>query len=513
MNGNTQFKYRWWGKGDIDASIGIFFDGFSKILTATGIMTVVFGMPAKVVIGKVVPGIGLAILLGNLWYFYEARCLAHKEKRHNVTSQPFGIGASQLSGWLYLIIGPVYWQTGDSGLALQVGLAAAFVGGLVEVAGGFAGRWIVETIPNSALMGNMASSAMVWLSIVGLAMVFDKPVYAVLPLFIIIIDYLGKADKRFAKIPSGMIAILIGTAVAWACGYLTPGALKDSFSEIGFYPPSLGIGDIAAGFKGIVPYLPVIIPLQINNFLSTLQGLESAKMAGDVYPERRSMIMDGVSTMTGALFGNPFPTTVYFGHPGWKELDARAGFSLVNGFLCLIICTTGLTGVLMALIPTEAVMVLLIFIGFSVTDNTFRSMDKKYYNVILLSMIPILFQYVQTLISSSVQAAGLTMAAVTAEQFAAYSVPIQGIMYLGNGGFLTSLLLAGLLACVVDRRYKMAGAFALVMAFCAAIGMIHCEGIALLTGPGVIFGTVYLTVAALLFMKGHFFEPGNGQRA
>ena len=111
MNGNAQFKYQWWGKGDIDASIGIFFDGFSKILTATGIMTVVFGMPAQVVIGKVVPGIGLAILLGNLWYFYEARCLAHKEKRHNVTSQPFGIGASQLSGWLYLIIGPVYWQT------------------------------------------------------------------------------------------------------------------------------------------------------------------------------------------------------------------------------------------------------------------------------------------------------------------------------------------------------------------------------------------------------------------
>ena len=131
MNGNTQFKYRWCGKGDIDASIGIFFDGFSKILTATGIMTVVFGMPAQVVIRKVVPGIGLAILLGNLWYFYEAWCLAHKEKRHNVTSQPFGIGASQLSGWLYLIIGPVYWQSGDSGLAMQVGLAAAFVGGLV----------------------------------------------------------------------------------------------------------------------------------------------------------------------------------------------------------------------------------------------------------------------------------------------------------------------------------------------------------------------------------------------
>ena len=30
------------------------------------------------------------------------------------------------------------------------------MGGLVEIAGGFAGRWIVKTVPNSALMGNMA---------------------------------------------------------------------------------------------------------------------------------------------------------------------------------------------------------------------------------------------------------------------------------------------------------------------------------------------------------------------
>lgn len=51
--GKDGFRYRWWGKGDVDATFGIFFDGFSKILTATGIMTVVFGMPASIVIGKV----------------------------------------------------------------------------------------------------------------------------------------------------------------------------------------------------------------------------------------------------------------------------------------------------------------------------------------------------------------------------------------------------------------------------------------------------------------------------
>ena len=76
-----EFHYQWWGKGDIDASLGIFFDGFSKVLTAVGILTAVFGMPMADVIGKVVPGIGISIFVGNMWYFFEACQLAKKEKR------------------------------------------------------------------------------------------------------------------------------------------------------------------------------------------------------------------------------------------------------------------------------------------------------------------------------------------------------------------------------------------------------------------------------------------------
>lgn len=319
-----KFKYRWWGKGDVDASIGIFFDGFSKILSATGIMLFVFGMPADIVLGKIVPGVGLAIFAGNLWYFYEAWSLAKKEHRQDVTAQPFGIGASQLTGWLYLIMGPVYWQTGDAELAFQVGLAASLIGGFIEVLGGFIGRWIVKVVPHSALMGNMASSALVWLSFVGIAMVFDKPLYALLPFCMVVVDYLGKADKRFQKIPTGVVAVVLGAVIAWCSGYLTWDNFAASFSNLGFYPPTFCGGDIVQGMKGIFPFLPVIIPLQINNFLSTLQGIEAAKAVGDSYPERRSMVMDGCSTMLGSLFGNPFPTTVYFGHPGWKELGARA---------------------------------------------------------------------------------------------------------------------------------------------------------------------------------------------
>ena len=481
-----QFKYRWWGKGDLDASIGIFFDGFSKILSATGIMLLVFGMPADIVLGKIVPGVGLAIFAGNLWYFYEAWALARQERRQDVTAQLFGIGASQLTGWLYLIMGPVYWQTGDAELAFQVGLAASLIGGMIEVLGGFIGRWIVKVVPHSALMG---------------------PVYALLPFCMVIIDYLGKADRRFQKLPTGVIAVVLGAVIAWSCGYLTWDNFTASFQDLGFYPPTFCGGDILQGIRGIVPFLPVIIPLQINNFLSTLQGIEAAKAVGDSYPERRSMVMDGCSTMLGSLFGNPFPTTVYFGHPGWKELGARAGFSPVNAGAYLLICMTGLTGVLMALIPTEAVMVLLLFVGFSVTAATFQELDKKYVNVVLLSLVPILFQYIQTQISSSVQAAGATADALTAARFAEYSVPIDGINWLGNGAFLSSLLLA----YVVDKKYFRAAAFAGALAFSSFIGMIHAPTVALFPPEGVPFGVVYLAAAAWLLAKGRLFRQGEGK--
>ena len=150
-----------------------------------------------------------------------------------MTAQPFGIGASQLTGWLYLIMGPVYWQTGDAELAFQVGLASSLIGGMIEVLGGFIGRWIVKVVPHSALMGNMASSALVWLSFVGIAMVFDKPIYALLPFCMVIIDYLGKADRRFQKIPTGVIAVVLGAVIAWCTGSLTWENFTASFSDLG----------------------------------------------------------------------------------------------------------------------------------------------------------------------------------------------------------------------------------------------------------------------------------------
>ncbi len=477
-----QFKYRWWGKGDLDASIGIFFDGFSKILSATGIMLLVFGMPADIVLGKIVPGVGLAIFAGNLWYFYEAWALA----RQDVTAQPFGIGASQLTGWPYLIMGPVYWQTGDAELAFQVGLAASLIGGMIEVLGGFIGRWIVKVVPHSALMGNMASSALVWLSFVGIAMVFDKPVYALLPFCMVIIDYLGKADRRFQKLPTGVIAVVLGAVIAWSCGYLTWDNFTASFQDLGFYPPTFCGGDILQGIRGIVPFLPVIIPLQINNFLSTLQGIEAAKAVGDSYPERRSMVMDGCSTMLGSLFGNPLAVGLYWGYPGWKKMGSGTGYHLGIVGLYALVGLTGLSAIITAFIPEAVVLPILVFVGISSYSQAFEVVSKKYYPAVIMASMPVVMDFIMDNVAEG---------------------KLEGFWAFDPGSAFVGLLVGCVFVFIIDNAWLKAAVTNVVALGLTGIGMIHSQGL-LFTGtyaPDLGFVAAYCVLAAA-FLVMHFIK-------
>lgn len=501
------FKYKWWGKGDLDASFGLFFDGFSKVFSAVGIMIFGFGMPVAIVMGKILPAIGIATFLGNLWYFYEAWRLAKKEKRSNVTAQPFGIGGAVVISWLFLIMGPVYWKIGDPMLAFRVGLSAGFIGGIIEVMGAFMGRWLLKVIPRSALMGNMAAGAFVWLSLVGIMIVFDKPEIAMVPLFVVIINYIAKAKQSIDKIPTGVLVIALGTVVAWVTGYMNLDNLISSFSDVGFQVPSLFIEDIFRGFKDVIPYLPIIIPLQIANFLTTLQGVESAKIAGDTYPEKQSMIMDGMFTVIGSLLGNPFPTTVYCGHPSWKAIDARGGYSLVVGITYLIISLTGLTGVMMNVIPYETVMVLLIFVGLSVTIDTVKDTDKKYMPVILIAMLPILVEHTKSMISSAVQAAGGKVENISPEAFAEFNIYIKGVEILGSGAFLSSLLIAGWLACVIDKKYKEGAIFAITLGLASFIGLIHSSQMFVINKEVILITVGYFAIAAITYHKSYIDKP------
>ncbi|HEV8094118.1 MAG TPA: hypothetical protein VGP71_00235 [Burkholderiales bacterium] len=70
------------------------------------------------------------------------------------------------------------------------------------------------------------------------------------------------------------------------------------------------------------------VPLGIYNFTEAMNNVESASAAGDNYNLRKILLADGLGAILGSMLGSPFPPAVYIGHPGWKSVGGRIGYSL-----------------------------------------------------------------------------------------------------------------------------------------------------------------------------------------
>ena len=125
---------------------------------------------------------------------------------------------------------------------------------------------------------------------------------------------------------------------------------------VGLYLPVPVIGDLVAAFSGgyLWTAFAVILPMGLFNVIGSLQNLESAEAAGDVYPTRPSLAANGVGTLTAAVFGSCFPTTIYIGHPGWKALGARIGYSWLDGVFMAALCLTGTLSWVAWAVPIDA---------------------------------------------------------------------------------------------------------------------------------------------------------------
>ena len=83
--------------------------------------------------------------------------------------------------------------------------------------------------------------------------------------------------------------------------------------------------------RSVAPLLATAIPLGIYNFTEAMNNVESASAAGDNYNLRKILLADGIGAIVGSMLGSPFPPAVYIGHPGWKAVGGRIGYSLATG--------------------------------------------------------------------------------------------------------------------------------------------------------------------------------------
>jgi AGZA family xanthine/uracil permease-like MFS transporter len=351
---------RWIVRGDIDGFFGLALDNLVQLLLIDSLCRFVLGFPPELVYGRVLPGAAISILLGNLFYAYQAKKLAERTGRTDVCALPYGINTVSLFAHVFLVMLPARVLAEKAGLpdparvAWQAGLLATLCSGLMELMGALVAERVRKATPRAALLSTLAGIALGFISLGFFFRTFARPVVGLTTLGIVLLTYFGGVRFR-GRIPGGMVAVGLGTLLAWTIGIAPVG---DRPATPAFHIPVPVFGDLAAAIGGshFLPYLSVIIAMGLFNVLGSLQNIESAEAAGDSYATRPALAVNGAGSIAAALFGSAFPTTIYIGHPGWKALGARAGYSVLNGTFVTVVCITGTLAWIPWAIPIDAGM-------------------------------------------------------------------------------------------------------------------------------------------------------------
>ena len=218
-------------------------------------------------------------------------------------------------------------------------------------------------------------------------------------------------------------------------------------------------------------YLPVIAPLAALDTLGSLQILESVRIAGDEYRTVPSLLTNGLGTLAAALLGSPFPTTLYIGHAAHKANGARSGYSVLNGIAILALCLTGLLPLVLRIVPLEVAGPVIVWFGLVTIGQAFADVPREQSVAVALGLIPILAEWAAGLINTVALAANSSLAAVLGRMNG--ELALAGLLSLGQGALLTSMLWAATMALVIQKHFARAAAWMGAAAVLSAIGVIH----------------------------------------
>src|SRR5499433_2350284 len=392
----TEHPVRWWVPGDWNAFFGLFTNVVLNVIVLTGLTLGVVKMPGDIVFGRILPALAIALPLGNLYYAWLAYRLARAERRDTVTAMPYGPSVPHMFIVVFLIMLPIALRTGNPILAWQAGLAWCFVIGVIILLGAFVGPTIRKYTPRAAMLGTLAGISITFISMRPAAQMLEVPYVAFAAFAIILVGW--TANVRLpGNLPAGLVAVVVATVIGWialGAGWATRAdmsmqPLSDAFDFFGLHLPNLAnVPHLVNGLSDIGPLLVTAIPLGVYNFTEGMNNVESAEAAGDSYSLRKILLADGIGAVVGSLLGSPFPPAVYIGHPGWKSVGGRIGYSLATGVFIALVCFLGLTALLLNVIPLVAILPILLYIGLVIGAQAFQASPSNHAPAVVLAIIP-----------------------------------------------------------------------------------------------------------------------------
>lgn len=513
-------------KRDLDGFFGLAIDNLVQLLLIVSLCTTVCGMKgddSKFIYQLIMPGAAVSLLIGNLFYAAQAHWVARRERRSDVTALPYGINTPSLLVYVFFVMKPAFDRTGSAEYAWKLGLIACLGSGLIEFTGAFVAERLRRNTPRAALLSTLAGIAITFIAIKFALEIWDRPLVAMVPMAVVLLVYFSQV--RFPLgLPGGLVAVLLGTALAWGLGSLgvstgvpvSVQAVQAACVESGTHWPQW-VGPvlwdtIRSDPAQVVSLLSVIIPMGLFNVIGSLQNIESAEAGGDVFATGPSLAVNGIGTIAAACFGSCFPTTIYIGHPGWKALGARAGYSTLNGLVMTLLCLTGTVAVISKIVPMEAGIAIVLWIGIVITAQAFQATPVRHAPAVAVGLFPAIAAWGATVALGSFTVAGTDYAevrppAVVASAPAATSAPamasppaarrataqdvlespnvlfgqgtqvsgflLHGMNIMERGYIFTCMIVAAISAFLIDRRFFHAAGWSLAGAVLTFLGLMH----------------------------------------
>lgn len=286
--------------GDCGSLSQLFFDNLSTLL---GAVFAIYGLKGTgvsdetlntVIFGKIVPGVGVSLFIGNVYYSWQAIRLTNKYGRQ-YTAQPYGLNTPAAFAFVFNIIYNIYFQQISNPdvnpddafmLGYKVALAANFITGMILIVLACFGRLILKVVPPAALLVPIAGLGISFLGLEQLSYSIAAPIVGYPTIMWVYLGWFANIKIGYGKyrMPEALAVIVIGVILGWATGLNQPSEVEAAAQLVKWWGLSWTGTELFQDFGLVADYLGIVIPIGISAAATTLMCLVSAKEAGDPYP-------------------------------------------------------------------------------------------------------------------------------------------------------------------------------------------------------------------------------------
>jgi adenine/guanine/hypoxanthine permease len=355
--------------------------------------------------------------------------------------------------------------------AYKVALVANFITGMILTTLACFGPLILQYVPPAALLVPIAGIGISFLGLEQLTNSIAAPIVGFYAIMWMFIGWYAGVRVGYGnwRLPEALQVILVGVILGWSTGLNKTSTVSDAAKLVKWWGPNLSLQELFSDFSMIKDYLGIVIPIAISAAATTLMCLVSAKGAGDPYPVRETMIVDGIGTMISSCFGSPFGTVVYIGHPAHKRSGALVGYSLTNGIVYIVLSWFGILALIQSLVNQATIGPIVLFVGLMINEESLDFMPPRHYAAFIVGLFPSIYDWTVNVSARSPQRDLVTLG----DGSYPGSTGWYGVLAWKRGALLVSFIWVAMIVMVIDRRWKSATVWALIGACFALFGIIH----------------------------------------